>query len=80
MDSDTRQSVQLFGQSELVLVFLELGGELLDEFRRHKRANLLEAVVALFGQLQEVVGGHPFLSRQGEFNAEKSEKLPILNC
>jgi hypothetical protein len=80
MDSDARQSVQLLRQGNLVLVFLESVGEFLDELRRDKRANLLEAVVALFGQLQEIVGGHPFLSRQGELNAKKAEELPILNC
>ena len=68
MDLDAGQSVELLGQGELVLILLELGAELSDKLRRDKRADLLETVVALLGQLEEVVRGHPFFTGKGEFN------------
>ena len=68
MDFDAGQAVEFLGQGELVLILLELGAELSDKLRRDKRANLLEAVVALLRQLEEIVRGHPFFPRQGKLN------------
>jgi hypothetical protein len=52
MNADTRQAVEFLRQSELVLILLELGAELLDELRRDKRTDFLKAVVALLRQLE----------------------------
>lgn len=65
------KTICFFGFANLFLPVKPLP-KLGDDVGRHERTNLLEAVILVFGVLEEVGGGHPFGSGERHLNGEEA--------
>ena len=72
------QSVRLFGFADVLLV-AELLAEVVNDFGRSKGTNLREAVVGLFGEFEEVGGGHTLVAGEGHLYRKEAVKFRILD-